>query len=165
MAVPIKRNERGVIRWDPIREMREMERRFQGGLGELFDWRTFPLLRALTPGEEYWSPAVEVIDHPDKFLVRTELPGMRIEDIDVSVRENTLFITGERKEDKKVKDEDYLYREHFYGSFCRTIPLPSTVKEDKIEAHYEDGILEVTVPKSEETKPKKIPISTKTEKK
>jgi HSP20 family protein len=157
--------ERGLVRWDPFREMRDLERRFHGTLGDLFELPTFTALWNRTWEEGVWAPSLEVVDKGGKYLVRAELPGLKTEDIDVSVADNTLTITGERKEDKEVKREDYLYREHHYGSFHRTLPLPEGVDPDKVAAHYEKGILEVTMPKGEETKAKKVKVVSKDEKK
>jgi len=104
-------------------------------------------------------PAVDVFDKKDKFIVKAELPGMKEEDIDVSVVGDTLSIKGEKKTETEVKDEAYYRCERTYGSFYRSIPLPSTVDANKIEASFEDGVLEVVLPKSAEVKPKKIAVS------
>jgi HSP20 family protein len=165
MAMVRRTPERGLVRWDPFSEMREFERRFHGTLGDLFDWRAFPTLWSRTLEEGARSPSIEVVDKGDKYLVRAELPGMKKEDIDVSIADSSLTISGERKQDKEVKEEDYLYREHYYGSFHRTLPLPEGVDSKKIEASYENGILEVTMPKGEETKIKKVKVGSKGEKK
>ena len=163
MAVEERRPEHRIAVWEPLREMTNLERRFRGSLGELFDWRLFP---SLWPGrfEMFRTPSIEMVDKPDHLMVRVELPGMKREDIDVSVGEDGLTISGERKQDKDTKEEDYVYREHYYGTFRRIIPLPSSVQPDKVEAVYHEGILEVTLPKTPEAKPKKITISTKSSK-
>jgi len=114
------------------------------------------------PVEEIgWMPAVDVLEKDDKFVVKAELPGMKEEDINVSVVGDTLTIKGEKKTETEVKEEDYYRCERAYGSFYRSIPLPSTVDSAKIEASYEDGVLEVTLPKAPEVKPKKIAVSAK----
>lgn len=148
----------GLVRWDPFREMREMERSFSGTIGELFDGRTFPALWGETGEKGTWTPSIEVLEKGDRYLVRAELPGLKKEEIDVSVLENTLTVSGERKEEKETKKEDYLYREHYYGSFHRTVPLPEGIDTGKIEATYENGILEVSVPKGGETRVKKVKV-------
>jgi HSP20 family protein len=114
------------------------------------------------PVEEIgWMPAVDVLEKDDKFVVKAELPGMKEEDISVSVVGDTLTIKGEKKTETEVKEEDYYRCERAYGSFYRSIPLPSTVDAGKIEASYQDGVLEVTLPKAAEVKPKKIAVSAK----
>jgi HSP20 family protein len=90
-----------------------------------------------------------------------ELPGMKEEDIDVSVVGNTLTIRGERTAESEVKEDDYYCCERSYGSFSRSIAVPSNVDAQKIEANYEDGVLEVSLPKKPEVKPKKVTVSAK----
>ena len=94
-------------------------------------------------------------------MVRAELPGLKEEDIDVSVEGDTLTIKGERKAESEVKEEDYYCCERSYGSFFRSMTLPSTVDATKIEASYEDGVLEVSLPKAVEVKPKKVAVLAK----
>ena len=108
-----------------------------------------------------WAPAIEVFEKEDKFVVKAELPGMTEEDIDISVVGDTLTIKGERKAESEVKEEDYYCCERSYGSFSRSIAVPSNVDAKKIEASYEDGVLEVSLPKAPEVKPKKIAVSAK----
>jgi HSP20 family protein len=106
-------------------------------------------------------PAVDVFEKEDKFVVKAELPGIKEDDIDVSVIGDTLSIKGEKKTETEIKDEDYYRCERSYGSFYRSIPIPSNVDANKIEASFEDGILEVALPKSAKVKPKKIAVSAK----
>lgn len=131
--------------------------RWRPGLS-LTPWRPFWWL----PGEEGgWLPAVDAYEKDDKFVVKAELPGMKEEDIDVSVVGDTLSIKGEKKTETEVKEENYYRSERSYGSFFHSIPLPSAVDADKIEATYEDGVLEVTLPKIAKVKPKKVKVSAK----
>ena len=148
----------GITPWRPFRELEDMERRLDEVFGRPFLpalWRRFPLE---TRG---WAPAVDVFEKADKFVVKAELPGMKEEDVDISVVGDTLTIKGERKAETEVKDEDYYCCERSYGSFSRSIGLPSTVDAKKIEASFEDGVLEVSLPKAPEVKPKKISVSAK----
>jgi len=94
-------------------------------------------------------------------VVKAEVPGMKEEDIDVSVVGDTLIIRGEKKAEAEVKEEDYYCCERSYGSFFRSVALPSTVDAKKIEASYDNGVLEITLPKAAEVKPKKVSISAK----
>jgi len=149
---------RGLIPWRPFRGLEELERRFEDIFGQPFlpsVWRRLPI------EERGWAPAIEVFEKEDKFVVKAELPGMKEEDIDVSVVGDTLTIKGERKAETEVKEEDYYCCERSYGSFFRSIALPSTVDAKKIEASYEGGVLEVSLPKAAEVKPKKILVSAK----
>jgi HSP20 family protein len=108
-----------------------------------------------------WSPAIDVYDSNDNILIKAELPGLKKDEINISVKNNSLVIQGEKKRDSEVKEENFYKTERFYGSFCRTIQLPSDVDVDKIDAKYKDGVLSLTLPKKEESKPKQITIDVK----
>jgi HSP20 family protein len=153
MVLERRRPRWGITPWRPFRELEEWERRLEDVFGRPA-WR-WPM------EEKGWMPAVDIFEKDDKFVVKAELPGMKEEDIDVSVVGNTLTIKGEKKTETEVKEEDYYRCERSYGSFYRSIPLPSTVDASKIEASYEGGVLEVTLPKTAEVKPKKISVSAK----
>jgi len=149
---------RGIIPWRPFGGLEEMERRFEDVFGRPFlpaVWRRIPTV------EMGWAPAIEVFEKEDKFMVKAELPGTKEEDIDISVVGDTLTIKGERKAESEVKEEDYYCCERSYGSFSRSIAVPSNVDAKKIEATYEDGVLEVSLPKAPEVKPSKISVSAK----
>lgn len=143
----------GITPWRPLREIEELERQLEDFFGRPM-WR-------LPVEERGWMPAIDVFEKDDKLIVKAELPGMKEEDIDVSVVGDTLMIRGEKKSESEVKEADYYRCERAYGGFYRSIPLPSTVDANKIEADFEDGVLEVSLPKSAEVKPKKIAVSAK----
>jgi len=148
----------GIRPWRPFRELEDIEQRFD----ELFNRPSLPRLWRRLPVEEIgWAPAIEVFEREDKFVVKAELPGMKEEDIDVSVVGDTLTIKGDRRAETEAKEENYYCCERSYGSFFRSIALPSTVDAKKIEASYDSGVLEVSLPKVAEVKPKKISVSTK----
>ncbi|RLC70125.1 MAG: Hsp20/alpha crystallin family protein [Chloroflexi bacterium] len=142
--------------WRPFAELEEVERLFDHILGRTF----LPLTWRQLNGDG-WTPAIELLEKEDKFIARVDLPGMKVEDIEVSVVDNTLTIKGERKADQEVKEEDYYCSERCYGSFLRSITLPTPVEREHVEATYENGVLEVTLPKAAEIKPKKVEISVK----
>jgi HSP20 family protein len=106
-----------------------------------------------------WAPALDVHEDKDSFSVRVELPGMKREDIEVSLHDGALVITGERKSEKVAEDTEIHRQERFYGKFSRALTLPAAVAGDKVKAQYKDGILTVTLPKAEEAKPKAITVS------
>jgi HSP20 family protein len=109
---------------------------------------------------EAWSPVVDVFENKDSVTVKAEVPGLRKEDIDVSVEGNTLSICGERHEEKEEGKGTNNYRsERYFGRFYRSVPLPSAVDTGKVAAKYQDGVLTVTLPKTEEAKRKKIDIN------
>lgn len=128
----------------------ELDRLFESPFGELS--RASRLLNG-------WAPAVDLYEDKDGFTVTAELPGLKREDIDVSLNEGSLVISGERKTEQKF-DEAASHRvERYFGRFQRSIVLPASVKADKIAAQYKDGVLTVTLPKSEEAKPRQIEIN------
>ncbi|MBI2851586.1 MAG: Hsp20/alpha crystallin family protein [Chloroflexi bacterium] len=137
-------------------EMEDLERRFE----DLFGRPLWPL-RRVVEAEKGWMPAIDVFEKDDKFIVKAELPGIKEEDIDISVTDSELNIKGEKKTETEVKEANYYRSERTYGSFFRSIPLPSTVDRDKVEASYDKGVLEITLPKVPAEKPKKIAVSKK----
>lgn len=105
-----------------------------------------------------WTPALDLHEDKDNFVVKIELPGMRKEDINVSLHDGALSISGERKSEEKLEKNEVYRSERFFGRFQRTVTLPASVAADKIKAQYKDGILSVTLPKAEEGKPKQIDV-------
>jgi len=105
-----------------------------------------------------WLPAVDLYEDKDNVIVKAELPGMKKDEINISLHEGVLTLAGERKEEKESKDAEVYRSERFLGRFQRTITLPSPVQMDKVHAAYKDGILTVTLPKTEEVKPKQIEV-------
>ena len=106
-----------------------------------------------------WAPAVELFEDKENVVVKAELPGMKKEDISVTLHEGVLSITGERKEEKKAEEHGLYRSERFYGRFQRGITLPTTVAANKVKADYKDGVLTVTLPKTEEAKPRQIDVN------
>ena len=127
----------------------EIDRLFEAPMAELA--RTSQLLSG-------WTPALDVSEDKDNVYVRVELPGMRKEDIDLSLHNGSLSISGERKSEEQFKDAEVYRAERFFGRFQRTVTLPTPVAADKVKAQYKDGILNVTLPKAEEAKPKHIDV-------
>jgi len=105
-----------------------------------------------------WLPAVDLYEDKDNVVVRAELPGMKREDIDLSLHGDVLSISGERKAEESFKGAEVYRSERFAGRFQRTVSLPAPVKADGVNAKYTDGILTVTLPKTEESKPKQIQV-------
>jgi HSP20 family protein len=106
-----------------------------------------------------WAPALDVHEDKDSFSIRAELPGMKREDIEVTLQDGALVISGERKEEKVGEETTVHRQERYYGKFTRVLTLPAAVSGDKVKAQYKDGILTVTLPKAEEAKPKAITVS------
>ncbi|MEE9515138.1 MAG: Hsp20/alpha crystallin family protein [Candidatus Brocadiales bacterium] len=107
-----------------------------------------------------WGPAVDVLETSDSVIVKVELPGVDPKRVDIAVSGENLTIKGEKKEEKEEKGKNFYRVERSYGNFCRTIPLPTAVEADKAKADYKEGVLQVTLPKSDKAKAKRIPIKT-----
>lgn len=105
-----------------------------------------------------WLPAVDMYEDKENIFVRAELPGMKKEDIEISLHEGVLSLSGERKVDSKHEDANVLRSERFLGRFQRTLSLPGPVQADRVVASYKDGVLTVTLPKTEESKPRQIEV-------
>ena len=106
-----------------------------------------------------WNPALDLFEDKDSLIVKAELPGMKKEDIDVSLHDGALSISGERRSEAKREDAQTHRSERFVGGFHRTVTLPSPVDIGKVTAEYKDGILTVTLPKTEAAKPKQIAVN------
>jgi HSP20 family protein len=145
----------GITRWRPLRDLVSM----QEEMNRLFDdFFGRPLVRA-EGTEGVWSPSVDVSEDKDNVIVRAEMPGMKKEEVKISIQDNVLTLKGEKKQEKEEKDANYHRIERSYGSFSRSFTLPTAVKADKVKASYKDGMLNITLPKTEEAKPKEIPVS------
>lgn len=105
-----------------------------------------------------WAPAVDLYESKDHFIAKAELPGMKKEEIDLSLHQGTLIISGERRVESNSSDADASRSERFFGRFQRSVDLPKPVDSNKVTATYKDGILTVTLPKTEESKPKQISV-------
>ena len=106
-----------------------------------------------------WTPAVDILENKDSVTVKAEMPGFKREEIEVSLHENNLIISGERKRESERKEGEFYRSERFYGKFYRSVPLPFTVESGKIEARYRDGVLTVKLPKNENAKSKQIEVT------
>ena len=106
-----------------------------------------------------WTPALDLYQNNDNVIAVVELPGMRKEDIEISLQDGTLTIAGERKSETGSNAENATRTERFTGKFRRTVTLPTRVDSNKVNATYKDGILTVTLPKAEEAKPKQIQVN------
>jgi HSP20 family protein len=109
---------------------------------------------------EGWQPSLDVYEDKDRITIKAELPGMKLEDIDVSVHGNTLAISGERKHEEEHKERENYRAERYFGRFQRSVTLPAAVDAEKVRATYKHGILTIECPKSEEAKPKQIEVKT-----
>lgn len=147
-----------IVRWEPFKDMmslREaMNRLFEDSFIRPSAW-PLPF-----EGETVGLP-VDVIEGKDNVVVRASVPGLKPEDIDVSITGDTLTIKGETKSEEKVEQGSYIRQERRYGKFERSLQLPSLVVADKADAKFEHGVLTLTLPKAEQVKPKTIKVKTK----
>ncbi len=146
--------------WKPFRELapfREFER-MRREMDRL--WDSFfegGLRRKAEEGRE-WFPSLDVAETKNELVVKCEVPGMDPKDIDISLSDGMLTIKDEKKQEREEKEADYHLVERSYGSFSRSVQLPKEVQGDKINASYKNGILKITLPKSEEAKKKEVKI-------
>ena len=143
-----------LIRWSPFRELQNI----QDEMNRLFE-------NFLTRGRKEfeispfgWEPICNLKEDDENYILEAELPGLKKEDIKISLKNDVLTISGERKEEKEKKDKHSHIVERQYGSFYRSFTLPSGVEEDKIDATYKDGVLKVVLPKTEKAKVKEITV-------
>lgn len=148
--IPQRNKERNLYT-DLVDLQREVDSLFGASL-----WRHLPdRLRAYGPS---WTPALEVFETKDHWVVKAELPGIKKEDIDVSVQDGQLLLRGHKKEETDNAGKELHRTERYYGEFERVLSLPTSVDETKIKAGYRDGVLELTLGKREEVKPRRIAI-------
>lgn len=144
-----------MIKYDPFRELRslqdEMTRLFTGAQPGRFSRED------MTHGA--WAPNVDIYEDKERLILEAELPGMHSEDFEISVENNVLTLRGERKFEKKTEGDNYHRVERSYGSFTRSFTLPQTVTAEGATADFENGVLRVSLPKREETKARKIEIT------
>jgi HSP20 family protein len=139
-----------LTRWDPLREMMVVRKSMDRDLSLApTSWKSFN-----------WSVALDVAESDDDYIVKASLPGINPDDLEITFSDNRLTIKGELEEDKEFDEAHYHMRERRYGTFTRSIKLPSGIESDKIEAKYESGVLKLHLPKVEEVKPKKITVKT-----
>lgn len=153
-----------LMRWTPARDLPALPSEvwsMQREINRMFDsfFRGTGSEEALQMPS--WDPAVDVAEDENGYVVKVELPGVNRNDVKIVVQDRQLTIRGEKKQEKDTRDVNYHRVERSYGSFQRTFTLPSSVKSDKIEAGYSDGVLTVTLPKAEEARSKEIEVRVK----
>lgn len=144
-----------IIRWDPFRDLTLLQDR----MNRLFEeanrgWRSDEPAATTS-----WSPSVDIYETENEIVVKAELPGVDKKGIDLRIENNVLTLRGERRFEKETKDENYHRIERSYGAFSRSFSIPTLVDEEKISADYKDGVLNITLPKKEQARPKQITIA------
>jgi HSP20 family protein len=141
-----------IVRWDPIRELDSL----QGDMNRLFD--RFFEGRTPNGGGRRWIPAMDLVETEDALVLRGDLPGMNEDDVDIEIKDNVLTVSGERKSENEEKGEGYHRVERAFGSFSRSLNLPQGIDPEKVEASFDNGVLEVRIPKPAEAKPTRVQI-------
>jgi len=148
-----------IVRWlDPFRDLSSIQER----MNQIFEdalARSRGREEGLRSG--MWTPAVDIYENNDSVVVKAELPGVEKDQISVEVKDGILSLRGERKFEKEVKEESYHRIERSYGSFQRSFSLPVSVDQEKVTAQFRNGVLEVTLPKKEQAKPKQVQVNVK----
>ena len=144
-----------VTRWDPSREMEELQNRLSNFFGRTPARLGDAKEESMTVAE--WAPLVDITEDEKEYIIKTELPEVKKEDVKVAVENGLLTIVGERKFEKE-ENKKYHRIERAYGRFVRSFIVPDYVEADKVSAEFKDGVLKVHLPKSEKTKPKQIEV-------
>ncbi len=146
-----------LVKYNPLRELRSMQEQMNKLLN--VSWNHDVSGEDMRDG--IWQPAVDIFETADSIVIKAEVPDVDQKDIDVRIEDITLTIRGERRHDDEVKKENYHRIERYFGTFQRSFSLPTTVDQENVAAACERGVLTVTLPKKEETKPKQINIAVK----
>jgi len=145
-----------IVRWDPFREMMTL----RNVMDRMFEDSMVRRLQSATDGTEGFLP-LDMYQTDNEVVIKASLPGMKPENVDISITGDVLTIRAEQQQEEEAKDENYIVRERRYGSTTRAIQIPVAVQGDKAEATFENGILVLTLPKAEEVKPKQIKVTPK----
>ncbi len=140
--------------WIPFRELRRMDET----MNRL--WRGFGRFNPEIEGAEGWTLPLDVIEQDDRVLVKASVPGVKPDELDISIEDNVLTIKGETSTSEDIVEEHYRLRERRFGSFHRTLRLPESVNSDGADTHYEHGVLTVSLPKAEAKKARRLSINT-----
>ena len=145
-----------VRRVDPFRELRVLQHRFDRLFGDA-------IVRRAEEGEDKplrasWVPAIDVHENEQEITLRAELAGLSRDEVDLTIDKDRLTLQGEKKLEKEDADGDYRRVESRYGSFYRSLPLPDSVDQEKVEARFDNGVLNIVLPKSKAAKPKRIEL-------
>lgn len=146
-----------IIRWSPVRDLMGL----QDDMGMMFDEFFGDGKKMRELGLTRWHPRVDITEEDNRYELTADLPGMRREDIKVEVRDNVLTLRGEKKMEEEKKDKNYRLSERYYGEFTRTFTLPENVDRNAIDAEFKDGVLHLSIPKTEKAKPKQIEVKVK----
>ena len=145
-----------IVKYNPFRDLRTMQEQMNRLLDMAWNREFGEELR-----EGVWQPPVDIYEDENSVVIKAEVPDVDQKDIEVRIEDNTLTLRGERKHNNEVKKENYHRVERYYGQFQRIFTLPQTIDQEKVKASCEKGVLTITLPKREETKPKQISVEVK----
>jgi HSP20 family protein len=139
-----------LVRWEPMRELNALQGEMNRLFNSFFDEGT---------ESRRWAPAVDLLEREDSLVLKADLPGLTDDDVQIELRDNVLTIAGERKAEHEDQQNGYYRVERSFGRFSRSLQLPEGVDADRISAQFTNGVLEVTIPKPEQRKPRRIEIA------
>jgi HSP20 family protein len=145
-----------LVRWTPMGNLQSFQHEMNRMVNEFFGGGN-----GEAAGTELssWTPAVDIHETDDGYVIKAELPGVSKDDVSIDIHQNTLTLRGQRKHEAEVKQDKYHRVERAYGTFQRSFTLPAMIDQEKVQATYKDGVLELHLPKSEAAKPKRIAIN------
>jgi HSP20 family protein len=150
----VEEKNMAIVRWEPFSNLLTAQRDFDRLFKEAFN----PFVSEGDLSTRTWAPPVDIYENENDIVLKAELPGIEPKDVEVKVEDNTLYLKGERRFEKEVKNESYHRVERSYGSFARSFSLPNSISTDKVKAEFKDGLLTLTLPKREEAKPRTVKI-------
>ena len=144
-----------IVRWEPLRELGSLQSEMNRLFNTVFDQ---------APGTSgnvmrRWMPAMDLVESPDHFVLRADLPGMSEDDVSIEFEDGTLTVAGERKSEHEEREEGFHRVERSFGAFSRSLTLPQGVDADAVTASFDRGVLEIRIPKPEQRKPRRIEIA------
>ena len=142
-----------LVKWDPFKDILTIQER----MSRLFDEALYRY-KDCGPSRGVWSPPVDIYETEEKIVLKAELPGIDIKDVDVEVQDNILTLKGERRFEKNLAEEHYHRMECSYGAFERVFNLPDIVDRDRVKATLKDGVLEIIIPKAPATKARPVKV-------
>ncbi|HET9074298.1 MAG TPA: Hsp20/alpha crystallin family protein [Solirubrobacteraceae bacterium] len=145
-----------LLRWEPVAELNTIQNEMNRLFNSFFD---APVASRGNGGTRRWIPAMDLVETAEHYVLSADLPGLSEEDVTVQFEDNVLTISGERKPSRVQNGEGYHRIERAYGSFVRALTLPEGVDPETVRAHFDRGVLEITIPKPEQRKPRRVQIS------
>lgn len=143
-----------IVKWSPLKEIEEIRKE----MDRLFEAFLSPVRRRAVTTEGVISPNIDFFDRSGELVIHVELPGVKKEEIDLTITDDRLIIKGEIKRPEGIKEEDYILNERSFGPFTRTINLPNDVDKSSVKASLKEGVLEIILTRKAEAKPREIKI-------